>query len=222
MESIHERGIILDHLNKVIKDTFEEINGIPVPDTNGIVFKIISQKITNIIDDKLPDFCKHLEEEVNVKFKDYLVSTEFYSQFPNYPITIELGRKSYPDIDLIYNLKVRISLLTNYFTVFYEEISIHKSCSSMITKFEPVRLRLISSKSEIIDPVAVNFYSLIDAVKKCFSDYNFVGHHLLFNNLIAKRVPYGVFDYIPKKDFPIYAFLFHNEYIDFDSVFVTL
>jgi len=221
---INDSELLRVELTKVVSDYYPislEFSNEPRAG-NVALKKKIEQKINELINVGELIFCNALELEIKRLFSDHLVFVENYKQFPNYAISIELLKREFAEIDIVYNLKLRVSLLTNHFTAFYEEISFHKNSSNMLSKFMPVKLHLISSIAKIADRDGDYLSLLVNAVEKCLLGYKFVSHYLLFNTTIEIGTPHGLDEFTPKSGgYPIYAFLFDNEYNSMDNVYIT-
>ncbi|TZF82287.1 hypothetical protein FW774_16515 [Pedobacter sp. BS3] len=176
------------------------------------LLKIIEQKIDLLIDQKLPDECEALVKSVRESFGDYAIITEFERQFPNYCLTIKLLHKDLDEISIYYYLKLKISLLTNYFTIFYNELIHHKNIPAWPGRFVPLRTSVISSNIMLVDQEQKYLNILAAIVKECFPNYTFVNHRLLFNRRVRYGTPHGMEDNNLTIQYPLYNFLFDNDH----------
>ncbi|SDC57670.1 hypothetical protein [Pedobacter soli] len=179
---------------------------------------IITEKINRLIAGDMPVVCAELSGEVKQAFPNYTVRTSYHKQFPNYAIEIELPKKEYPEIHLIYHLKLRISLLTKYYTLFFEEMTLHQNIKSGLSGQQPLRSIAVSSALTNLPESEQMVTALKEIIKKIFPDYHFVSHRLLMSRKIKGGYPHGA-DHNPYKDeFSIYNFLFDNEYEVFPGI----
>lgn len=169
-------------------------------------------KINQLITGELPDFCNKLIQETEEEFSQFKVLTEMDKQFPNYAVTVELLNKDYNEVTIVYNLRLRISLLTNFFTIFHEESIIHKDSSTHHQYFIPIVTNIISSQSIITDEGGTHFNALKNIARAIFPDYKFAGHQLLFCTKITNGVPYRIDQDLSGIEYSLYDFLFDNEY----------
>ncbi|RZK38720.1 MAG: hypothetical protein EOO90_21355 [Pedobacter sp.] len=168
-------------------------------------------KINQVIDDDLPASFNKLINEVSKEFKDFKVFSEIYKQFPNYALRIELLNKDFEEVSVTYNLKLRLSLLTNFFTVFFEEVILHKNMSYGPTIYFPLTTNVLSSRLEFIENGKSDLNKLKAIVQEIFKEYGYISHISLFNTKILNGIPHG-FLADPEVQYPLYSFLFDNDY----------
>jgi hypothetical protein len=210
--SIEENAV----LQKLI-ESVENFYSLKSPDLNNSysgykdLLNITTLKINQLIAEKLPVSCNQLINNTVSTFNNFVVITEIEKQFPNYAISVELLRRDLKEVTIIYSLKLRLSLLTNFFTIFHEETIIHKNASSSRSYFIPIITRILSSKSLIADDGNNNFNMLKGIVEDIFPEYGFVGHELLFKTTLKNATPHG-FEPNLSLEYPLYNFLFDKEY----------
>lgn len=172
---------------------------------------VIASKIDQLIAGKLPESYYRLVEMLIKEFDTSRVITEIERQFPNYAFTIELLKKELKEVTLVYNLKLKLSLLAKCYTVFHEEMIIHNSISINSVGFAPLITSTLSSKLAVVDAEGTYFNPLRQMVESVFTEYNYINHYLLFKNKVKNATPYG-FEPDPSNEFPLYSFLFDNDY----------
>lgn len=178
-----------------------------------ILIGLISSKIDTLIKKELPSPFDQLIYQLQQQFSGFDIKNEIDRQFPNHAVTIELSKQDLIDFLIIKTLRLRISLLTGFFTIFHEEIIYHKEVSSMWTTQAPVITTLVSGSSKIVDEQGDYFKHLKTITEKIFPSHKFVDHYLLFATKLKNGVPHGFWDDQYGTAFPLYNFLF-----DFDFV----
>jgi len=179
---------------------------------------IITEKINRLIAGDTPQVCTELLDKIKQALPNYTVETSYHRQFPNYAIEIELPKKEYPEIHLLYHLKLRISLLTNHYTLFFEETALHQNIKGGLSGQIPLRSIAVSSILVNLPESEQMVIALKEILRKIFPDYHFVSHRLLMSRKIKGGYPHGA-DHNPYNDeFSIYNFLFDNEYEVFPGI----
>lgn len=181
---------------------------------------ITTLKINQLITGELPDSCNQLIKGVEEAFSQFEIMPEIEKQFPNYAITIELLRSDLKEVTIIYRLKLRMSLLTRFFTVFHEETIVHKNASSQHSYFLPVITHVLSSSSLLADSEKKHFSLLIKTVEEIFRDYSYISHYSLFKTKIKRATPHG-FDPDASVEYPLYNFLFDTDYFGIPSPYIA-
>ena len=174
--------------------------------------EITSLKINQLIAGELPVSCNQLTNNLTQEFSDDKVFSELERQFPNYAFTIELSKQDDSNFTVINFLKITISLIGDFFTVFHEEMITHKNISSTRTTFSPLITRVISSKSVTADDENHQFNKVKNMVETVFPEYQFVAHEILFRTKLSGATPYGQFEDDPDKEYSFYNFLFDIDY----------
>ncbi len=177
--------------------------------SNPIIDKIVEEKVNQLIYGNLPNSCYTLMAEVRELFKDKIIIKGLERQFPSYGMTIMLNESTQNNIRSQTTITLKISLLTNYYTVFFEEFNWFLNFSKFKSINRPTLFRIFSSSNPAID--LDNLYS--NALKKIigenFPDHKFVDHKLLFNKKIEYGFPYQL--NTDEKSFPLFAYLFDND-----------
>lgn len=180
-------------------------------DGYNLLVEIIENKIDQLVDNMLPKQFYNLIEAINLDFKEYTVFDKCYEQFPNYSLTIELANRISNNIQCISLLNLRMSLLTNYYTIFFEEVNIFNDFSENERINRPLSFRIFSSRNNGIDPEKILLKKLKKMIDESFPEYKFVHHKILFDLKIDSAEPIGLTGY-GLNSYPIYAFLFDNNY----------
>src|ERR1700749_4206298 len=113
--------------------------------------KIIDLKIKQFTSNSLPDNYYSLLRFLQDTFKDRLIINQLYSNFPSYSVTVELRNELREEIKTLTWLNVRISLLTNFYTIYFEERNHFSGFKIRGDKDIPVLFRILSSKNLNID-----------------------------------------------------------------------
>lgn len=176
------------------------------------LIKIVENKIEQIINNDLPSYFYKFVGDINVYFKGFKIIDECHKQFPNYSFSIKLSDKTSNYIHSNSILVIKLSLLANYFTVFYEEINTFEKFSKFKYKYQPLVYRIYSSNNNVIDPEKAHFDKVIKLIQEYFPSYVFVEHSILFNAKVSNGNPYNQKANKNSTPFSIYDFLFDNEY----------
>lgn len=151
------------------------------------------------------------------RFQNFKVLVNFYRQFPNYSISIQLlnDQSEYSERYLFLTLK--ISMLTNYFTVFFEEITKHTDI--IISPGYAINSTIIFLESQKFPERLQYFEQIKQIVKECFSEYNFVKHYILFSTKVEHGTLYGDSSANEGIKNSLYRYLFDNQ--DYINLYVT-
>ncbi len=160
----------------------------------------------------MPKAFELLVTRLQKEFDGFEIIKETERQFPNYAVSIELSNKDSDDLITVKSLRLRISLLTSFFTIFHEDTILHKGILDFTQA--PVTTALVSSHSMIVDEQGLYLDRLKAITEKIFPDYQFVGHYLLFAIRLKNAVPYGFPGSLYGADFPLYNFLFDYDFFN--------
>jgi hypothetical protein len=170
---------------------------------------IVKEKINQIINKKLPKPCYSLMTEVKKLFKDKIVIKGLERQFPSYGMTIMLNETTQNNIRSQTCITLKISLLTNYYTVFFEEFNWFLNFPASKVTNTPTLFQIFSSSNPAIDPTVLYSNSLKKIIEENFPNHEFIDHKLLFNKKIEYGFPYQLIS--NEKSFPLFAYLFDND-----------
>jgi hypothetical protein len=181
--------------------------------------KIIGDKINKLISSELQAEMLPFLSAVQLAFPDYQVNVELHKQFPNYSISLVTGTSDFDYLQVKTSLNLRMSLLTNLFTIFFEERVFHYNSSALMTQFVPNESIVLSSsyRSDLDKQASLEILS--DIVSNFFPSYERIYHMILFSNTVAVGTPHGL-ENPYHIHYPIYSFLFDNEYRDMKNVMV--
>ncbi|WP_293305060.1 hypothetical protein [Pedobacter sp. UBA5917] len=186
----------------------------------GRLTAIVKDKIEKLISNTLSEACSKLNSDILNSFRNLTVLNSYHHQFPNYAMDIRFPKIEYPEVDLNYKLSLRISLLTNYYTIFFEEVILHKNLKVGSNQSLPMSLTVSSSIAHITD--AENMVQKLKTIVETnFPDYKFVNHQLLFSRKIQGGYPHGADGNPFNKEYSLYDFLFDNEYEVFGDLNVV-
>jgi len=151
--------------------------------------KIIENKINNEVNNPTSVF-NHFINEVNTEIKGLKIENRSYYQFPNYIANISL-KEQVNDIGILKeNMIICISLLADFYTIFFEEqflieskqkLRIQDKSSFHIYSFETF---LDTENSPIVDIIKKKIASF-------FPDKKYVSHYLIKNFIVGGFAPYG-------------------------------
>ena len=212
MENIEKKEIIKDLIDAIRKYYPIDLS-ISNNEYSGykLLENIVNSKIDGLKRGILPIECYELVKQIESFFKPYTVHVKYYTNFPNYSITIELSNGNNYNIKTISCLNIILSLLTNYYTIFFEEWNWFNGFTKSVDNNNPVLFRIMSSRNLNIDPQKDIFNKSNFIVSQQFPSYKFVSHQLLLNQKLPNGVPFGYYDSIPYT-YPIYAFLFDSQF----------
>ncbi|SOD15414.1 hypothetical protein [Pedobacter xixiisoli] len=186
------------------------------------IFKITEAKINRLLTDNLSFTERKLISDIEKEFKEFNVLSEFEKQFPNYSISIQLHEKDIEELTIIYSLELRLSLLTQYFTAFYEERIIHKNSSLHLHTFTPITTSIRSSKTRVANYQEKYMDTIKRIVTVLFPNYSFLSHHLLCKTIITNGVPLGLDPSLSNNGFSVYNFLFDNDFDYLGTTYITM
>jgi hypothetical protein len=83
----------------------------------GRLNAIVKDKIERLVANTLPVASSKLDHDIRSSFNNLTVLNSYHHQFPNYAMDIRFPGIEYLEVDLNYKLSLRISLLTNYYTI---------------------------------------------------------------------------------------------------------
>ncbi|QNN41052.1 hypothetical protein [Pedobacter roseus] len=177
----------------------------------GKLTTIVKDKVERLISNTLPAAPSKLDSDIRNSFNNLAVLISYHHQFPNYAIDIRLPKIEYVEVGLNYKLSLRISLLTNYYTIFFEEVILHKNLKAGFNQTPSMSFAVSSSIGHIAD--AENMVQILKTIVETnFPDHKFVNHVLLFSRKIQGGYPHGADGNPFNKEYSLYNFLFDNEY----------
>ncbi len=154
--------------------------------------KVIDIKIKQFTSNSLPVNCSALLRSLQDIFKDYLVNYQLYSNFPSYSIFIELRNELKNEIKTLTWLNVRISLLTNHYTIYFEERNHFSGFKILGGNDMPVLFRILSSRNLNVDNNNRYIVEIQKLMSNLFPEHIFVNHDLLLNYKISDRIPMDI------------------------------
>jgi len=146
--------------------------------------EILLSKHNNVSRNSMPDDIKKLGEKLKSHFSHLPVHFEDYKQFPSYSIVIELGHHHHDGVQHLLRLVIKISLLVNYYTIYFEDIIKY---NHLRYGLGPVNTTVVSFQMQREKDHAQHVNAVEGFLKECFPDYFFVAHELLF----ALKIKYG-------------------------------
>lgn len=180
----------------------------------------LESKINGIINNAIPADFINLKKGIEDAFQntELRVLDEYHTQFPSYALSIELFKEKYNTITVTDSIKVNTSLLTNHFTLFYDQTILSSCYSAVVNQQLPVFSTIISSHNNL-DKGRHYYDILINLITKHLPSYIYADCQKLFTCLIRGGTPFGM-DNLTDKNYPIFAYLFGNEYnyIDYKLV----
>ncbi|MDT3401847.1 hypothetical protein [Mucilaginibacter terrae] len=177
-------------------------------------YKLINELLENkLFIDKAYYEADQLRQAIEQNFPNLHVKIERNRKFPSIAITIMLNCEQQPERAVAHYIKIKISLLCPYFTIYHEESIIANKDLHQLA--HPVLVNLLSAADKTQDPdeVMVNF--IYEAVLLMLSDYKFAKHTFLLNRKAGQFIPYTApvgFYQLERKEYSLFDLLFDNEY----------
>lgn len=186
------------------------------------LMSLTERKINDVILNDVPKDCAELFKNLQTHFSGLQIVPEFHRQFPNYALTIVLDEDNCKDFQVVYNLKIRISLIVDYFVVFYEEVLTHNNISGNPVMFQPLKTQLISSSLRLRDHENIISNEVKKLVTHHFPNHNYLNHLPLFKSVFTDSLPFGAEEVeVGPLDRSFYTFLFDNEFLFRKNVNIT-
>ncbi len=169
--------------------------------------RILDRKINEIAEGHTSSWTM-LKDEIKCIFPHQSIIEQSYNQFPSYQLYIRIFERDEKGIRFERRLCLNISLLCQYYTLFFETIvsikshndSEHSVATSRIFSF----FDLEESKKNDIDEIKL-------LIEKNYKDYQFVHHKILFSYFIEGCGTYSNWqEYETGQKNPIYLFLFDS------------
>ncbi|RZJ85813.1 MAG: hypothetical protein EOO20_19570 [Chryseobacterium sp.] len=169
-------------------------------------------ELTGILEEKRlalssnePTIHSRLLSEIQREFVD--VQDQAYKPFPNYAFRVPLGEHLAGHVQTSTGINLVVSLLTNMFTVFYED---WVKIDGINILGGPFATSVLSENQAIKDPEGKLFSKLKDIASSALIDYEFIPYQHLFYNTI----PVGsVYNLGGVENYPVYNYLFDLNYL---------
>lgn len=171
--------------------------------------QIARNKVIQLHENSIPAPRIEFEKQLKAYFNGFVVFNDFHTEYPSFSFSIVLDRNDsiYFEKELLFIVK--ISLLTNHYTFFYQEYVKHKDV--LHSTGHPYNTTIISLKSQVEKNKIANTHQITQMMTNCFPEYEYANHALLFSTMIKYGVLYGEEDAYAKNDNSLYAFLFDNQ-----------
>lgn len=152
-------------------------------------------------------------EAIQQSFPQLHTKIERNRTFPSIAITTILNMGKQPERAFSHSIKMKISLLAPYFTIYHEESIIASKDLHILG--QPVWVNLLSQTDSVQDPDGQIVKVMHEAVQQCFPDYKFAKHVFLLNRKVEQSIPYtspAGFFHLENKEYSLFDLLFDNEY----------
>lgn len=152
-----------------------------------------------------------LVENVRQKFSLKPIFDYSYLQFPSYIMNLELKKNDSKEIEYTKSLVLNISLLVNYYTLFFEDIvKVKKGIDEKGLQNSPY-FRIVYF-NKCIDKDCFEIAYIIKKIsEEVFEEYKFIQHDLLLNNKVQGGNIYGDMRNEEFKEYSLYEYLFSND-----------
>lgn len=174
--------------------------------------EILKAKIDNISAQKNTKW-SILVEDVKKHFPTYKVFDYGYLQFPNYILVIELCIHENNRIVITKSIILNISLLVNYYTIFFEDLIKLKGDADNSNGIKDTHFQMIYFNSCIEEECLENANQLKKIVAQFFNEHSFLEHRQLFENKVLGSKSYGNEFSSTNEASCLYELLFSNDQI---------
>jgi len=182
---------------------------------NGAGRNIISQAVKHKFDliasKSLPQEWVNFGNDLEKELPSITKQSQISRNFPNYSYTFFIEDKTVDGIQSIILLKLKMSLLCNYFTVYYETHFVFTYLPGFLNG-HPIRQMILSGTQQEADPDSKTFKSIVLAFQKNFPDFLFADPVLLLSYHVEGITPLGGLDDVSYRC-PIFTYLFDNDYL---------
>jgi hypothetical protein len=190
---VKELRLAVDKIYPVTSDNIEK---------NLRIRKIVDLKRDNLIKDGFIKACSQLSQDLSVNFKHH--RSHLGSPFPNYSFTVVLETRDHGTIYVEDTMEIRISLISEYFTVYPKRNIFHRDILHHNIDIFPVSQSVISAGS------SNDLNKIKRLIEQSFSSKKFVNIGVLLQCLISNCVPFGVEGKATDHEYPVYDFLFDS------------
>jgi hypothetical protein len=176
------------------------------------LLQIVENKIdkeVNTTDSEFNVFCEKLQDSL----PDLKVENRIYYQFPNYVACVNLPPSEYKDIIHRANFVICISLLANYYTLYFEEsyfFSSYKGAALVDKNLSLPSYNIHSFEMNEKLKNVIDVSSIKRTVESFFPVKKFISHFLIKKWTMKGTVPYGELDDPQNNNnyYSIFEFLF--------------
>lgn len=173
-----------------------------------LIDAVILNKISNIQADNLPEACKKLLAHLIGEFGEEKIFNRYYEQLPNYKLSVTLLDNTVQNIRAITWLTVEASLLSNCFTVYFENSYWFNDISRSKNLDSPVAFRVISGNHKGVDADGKYIKLVKDSFQRYFPDYQFCEPYFLMKTEVEKGIPFRMNYRVKSNTNSLYNYLF--------------
>lgn len=188
----HFYPIGIDHFKKNYKGFLE-------------IKSIVEKKLESEINNENAQ-CNLLLNDIEIIFSDTSVLNHFHYQFPNLEIEIVMDSFQENFTKHRCHLVLIISLLTNHYTLFFEDTFLFSSLINYSSEFDPP-FKIIQSFYRHKYFEKISFSAINLSITKFFPNHKYVHHYPLKNIEIEGGCPFGE-DYTNGDKYTLFDFLF--------------
>lgn len=168
--------------------------------------RILEDKIIGLKNFKVTPWT-HLMRDVEYEIEQAQILDLAGEQFPNFISRIELGNEEFRGLVQSKALYINISLLIDYYTVFYESTTRFKLYSDEGRFSNPRKVILYGEGNARKEELEL-LHRLKEIAQVHFPEYRFIAHHDLFHQKITGGLPHGEDAEAMKSQYSFYRFLF--------------
>lgn len=177
-------------------------------DGYNAVKEIVAEKIEKLKADTFPINLKLFNQKIKNHFSNLRVQFEYHKQFPSYSIVLFISERDYEGLQHILRVAIKISLLINYYTVYFEEYVKYKDIYSEIGTYNTTVVSFNRQKEE--NKLKINI--LFEFLSECFPKYFAIGHDLLFKFKVHHGTTFGNEFTTVSEGKPVFDYLFDNQF----------
>jgi len=173
-----------------------------------LIEQVIAHKTSNLMAGTLPNACYNLLEHLNEQFGAEMIFNRYHEQLPNYKASVRFLDDKQQNIHTITWLTVEASILSNCFTVYFENTYWFNDISRFKDLESPVPFRIISGNHKSVDIGGKYIIDVKKSFKKYFPDYQFCEHYFLMRTEVEKGIPYRMNYRVKSNTNSLYNYLF--------------
>lgn len=170
--------------------------------------KITANKIDSLVNNKVTEW-SHLVAALEKRFGDKVFDIAYW-QFPCYMLRVVLKEEKNDRFEYVQNFIVNISLLCNFYTIYFEDVFFYPTYVSKGAT--PLQQRVIYFQNEGIGKEhELNPEEIETLLRLHFKEHRYISHKTLFDYKVSGGYP-GMesLEDATHFEYPIYSFLFDS------------
>ena len=155
-------------------------------------YKVLKEKVDQKINNECNDsnsVSNRFSTSLTNRLTNYAIVNYNHFHFPNYVTIVRIGDNDYQHINHVYYLQITVSLLCDYYTIFFVDEYRFRSFTAQIPF---ASMHTIYSYKESLSRYDANITKIIEEeIMRHFPEKRFMYHEPLFKTQIAGCVPFG-------------------------------